>query len=125
MIEQAVFFDAFDDGPPPGRGRGQLLLQCDPAVQLVVRMVFAENLVWEISRNLLLQGVQYPAGCGDIRIEPYRTRIAVTLSNPAGRSLLLLDRPPVDLFCQQVRDIKDDAVDVDGLIKKIFAEDWL
>ena len=88
MIRKRVRYEAYTD-TDPHVGCGWLWLLYDHREPVVVGMEFEgypEEQSWVFGRNLLIQGVQYPVGMGDVHIAPYATRIAVTLSSPDGRA---------------------------------------
>jgi hypothetical protein len=120
----SVYWYASGSDVGAGEGVGSAVLTFDPADPLAVCIRFTDDNVWWLGRDLLLAGLRSPAGDGDVRIEPYKTTVAVTLFSPYGRGLALLPRRPVEEFAQQIRDLKA-APDIDGLIEKILAEDWL
>lgn len=127
MITREVRVEWYASGADVGDGEGigPATLRYDPADPLAVHIGFDDDNEWAVDREMLLAGLNGPVGGGDIRIVPYKTRIAVVLFSPFGHGLVLFPRRPVEEFIQQVRDIKDDTPDIDGLIEKILAEDWL
>lgn len=121
MIRKRVRFESFADGEGVNaQGMGWVDLCWDPADPLAVRFEFNDGVGWSIGSNLLLQGLRYPVGLGDVRLDPYPTRLAMTL-NGRGRALVLLCRPAVDEFAEQLGEV-DDTPDIDGLIQRIFEE---
>ena len=89
------------------------------------------DIEWLFARDLLIEGLDRPAGEGDVVIWPEFSGsvplVLMALSSPSGQAVLEADRPLVEAFLERTLDIvaagaESEAVDVDGWITAILGE---
>jgi Streptomyces sporulation and cell division protein, SsgA len=51
----------------------------------------AGDVVWVLGRDLLAQGLWYPAGTGDVRVWPAGWAVVLRLDSPTGRAEIVFD----------------------------------
>ncbi|NNG37645.1 SsgA family sporulation/cell division regulator [Nakamurella aerolata] len=74
------------------------------AVELSLRLGNAESVEWSFARELLLQGLHAPAGCGDVQLFPAAgllpasSAVMIELRSPDGRAVLRADRADLEHF---------------------------
>ncbi|ABD12772.1 hypothetical protein ThrDRAFT_02900 [Frankia casuarinae] len=80
-------------------------LRYDPADPFAVELILRpgeEAITWIFARALLAEGIEVPAGTGDVRIRPTRSKgqtvITVSLSSPSGHADLELAKSKVTAF---------------------------
>ena len=87
----------------------QASLRYDPADPYAVHVVFhggahdsGAEVSWSFARQLLLDGLQEPAGMGDVRVWPWvgdaGPAIALALSSPDGHALFAVPREALSAF---------------------------
>ncbi|MFL6124946.1 SsgA family sporulation/cell division regulator [Actinophytocola sp.] len=83
---------------------------------------------WVFSRELLVAGLNDPAGVGDVRFRPIEERglrmLACEIESPEGYALLELDHEAVAEFLDATEEIiplgrEDEHFDVDALIAEL------
>lgn len=81
----------------------------DPGDPFAVHVAFhtgiAEDVVWTFARQLLVEGLERPAGLGDVRVWPWPERVgrsvALALSSPSGQALFEVQRDALERFLRQ------------------------
>ena len=99
-----------------------------------VAMTFATpegDLVWTFGRDLLIRGVDGPAGDGDVHVSPAlsltgRAMVSIELSSPDGHLVLLARSSDINDFVGRTAAIvapgaESDFFDVDMLITQVLA----
>lgn len=85
----------------------------DPGDPFAVRAEFrldadGEPVVWVFARDLITQGLEAPAGEGDVALWPSQSRgepvVCLALSSPAGQALLECRREDLEEFLEQTLD---------------------
>ncbi|MFE2970501.1 SsgA family sporulation/cell division regulator [Streptomyces sp. NPDC059340] len=111
-------------------------LQCEPSDPYAVRAAFAvvgsdETVEWVIGRDLLADGLEGPAGEGDIRVWPAEERdvsdLYILLNPPDGTALLKAPAREIKTFLQETeavvpRGAEPDRIDSDALLAHLIAE---
>lgn len=74
--------------------------QDDPSILTVTFLNGAEEVPWQIGRELISDGLEKPSGTGDVVVSPTRSdnRIAIHLSTPSGRASIMFDKQVLDSF---------------------------
>lgn len=81
------------------------------AVELSLRLGDAESVEWSFARELLLQGLHAPAGCGDVQLFPAHgplpvgAAVMIELRSPDGRAVLRADRAGLAQFASATLDL--------------------
>lgn len=101
----------------------------DPfAVTLAVRTRHDRWVEWLVARDLVVEGLDGPAGIGDIRMSPQHVQgydvVEIEIRSTDGRAVLEVDRDLLRHFVEasiEVVALGDEAtrMDVDGAIAKI------
>lgn len=101
----------------------------DPlAVTLAVRTRHDRWVEWLVARDLVVEGLDGPAGIGDIRISPQHVQgydvVEIEIRSTDGRAVLEVDRDLLRHFVEaslEVVALGDETtrMDVDGVIAKI------
>jgi hypothetical protein len=130
-VEASLRFVAPDATTLPVRAS----LRYDPADPYAVHMVFygesaGEAVVWSFARDLLVTGLDEPAGIGDVRVWPWTVRqaglIALALSSPEGNALFEVPRDVLVRFlrCTYLvvpRGRETDYLDLDAAVTRFLA----
>ncbi len=78
----------------------------DPfAIRIVFSVDSAPSVEWVFSRELLIDGINGPAGTGDVQIFPCPAGIVFELSSPNGRARLLTDAEAISNFAQETLEL--------------------
>jgi len=78
----------------------------DPfAVKMIFSIASSQPVEWVFSRELLIGGIQMPAGTGDVQIFPTHDGVVLELSSPAGRARLLADPNALAVFAEEMLEI--------------------
>ena len=106
----------------------------DPADPFAVRAEFwlgaESSVVWEFSRDLLTQGMQAPAGEGDVSLWPSRSQgepvVCLALSSPGGQAVLECRRGDLEGFLERTlatvpAGAESDHLDVDAQIGRLLS----
>jgi hypothetical protein len=110
-------------------------LRYDPADPYAVHMVFygesaAEAVGWSFARELLVAGLDEPAGIGDVRVWPWATPqadlVALALSSPEGNALFEVPRDVLVRFlsCTYMvvpRGEETDYLNLDAAVTRFLA----
>jgi len=108
----------------------------DPGDPFAVRAEFSvgpdnEPVVWVFARDLVVQGLQAPAGEGDVSVWPSRSQgravVCLALSSPDGQALLECQRDDVVAFLDRTLatvPAGDEArhLDVDSQLDRLLDE---
>ncbi|GGM14018.1 SsgA family sporulation/cell division regulator [Nakamurella endophytica] len=100
----------------------------DPfAVRMVFSIPGAAGVEWVFGRQLLVDGVDRPAGTGDVQLFPCEDVVILELDSPAGRARLLADRSAMTAFVRDTLDAvelgaEDVYFDIDREIDRLLAE---
>ena len=89
------------------------------------------NLVWTFARDLLMRGIESPAGDGDVHVAPAiglngRAMVSIELSSPDGHLVLLARSSDVNDFIARTVAVvapgsESDYFDADMLISQVLA----
>ncbi|MEW1639940.1 SsgA family sporulation/cell division regulator [Streptomyces sp. NPDC093801] len=61
---------------------------------------------WTFARELLMSGIQHPAGCGDVRVRPYDgDRTTIEFHAPEGVAIVLMTTAEVRGFLDRSREL--------------------
>lgn len=71
------------------------------AVQVVLSLGACPAVEWIFARDLLIQGVQAPAGEGDIHVYPASGGVVIELHSPDGDAVLMADAQALTDFANQ------------------------
>ncbi|HEY0485968.1 MAG TPA: SsgA family sporulation/cell division regulator [Mycobacteriales bacterium] len=93
----------------------QATLRYEPADPYAVHVVFAAaegvdepSVSWSFARQLLVDGLQEPAGIGDVRVWPWSGHsgpvVALALTSPDGHALFEVPRPTLEDFLRRTFD---------------------
>ena len=107
-------------------------LRYDPTDPYAVHVLFhAESSTGEpVARELLMTGLDEPAGIGDVRVWPWATPrgdfVALALSSPDGNALFEVPRSVLVRFLRRTfvvvpRGRETDHVDVDAALTRLLA----
>ncbi len=111
-------------------------LRYDPADPYAVHVLFhaestgGETVGWSFARELLLTGLEEPAGIGDVRVWPWTTPrgdyVALALSSPDGNALFEVPRGVLVRFLRRTcvvvpRGRESEYLDVDAAVSKLLA----
>jgi hypothetical protein len=101
----------------------------DPfAVTLAVRTRQDRWVEWLVARDLVVDGLVGPAGCGDIRMSPQTVQgydiVEIEIRSSGGRAVLEVDRDLLGHFVESSIELvalgdEADRMDLDGEIAKI------
>lgn len=114
----------------PVRGTVELSYRVrDPfAVTATFRTGHDNRVTWTFGRELLDEGMRFPSGLGDVRIEPWRDtgRVLITLRSPAGRTLVTVSGQDVSGFLGLTYDMVPEGAegtcaDIDGELVRLLA----
>jgi hypothetical protein len=98
-----------------------------------VRVTFSTGVAdiqWMFARDLILEGLQRPAGEGDVVMWPervgHRSALLIALSSPTGQAVLECDRAHVEVFLTRTFEIvelgaESATLDIDGWISRILS----
>jgi len=110
-------------------------LRYNPADPHAVQVLFhaesagGETVSWSFERELLITGLEQPAGIGDVRIWPWNTPrgefLALALSSPEGNALFEVPRSTAVRFLRRTyvlvpRGHEADHIDVDAAINRLL-----
>jgi hypothetical protein len=111
-------------------------LRYDPADPYAVHVLFhaesagGEPVSWSFARELLVTGLDEPAGIGDVRVWPWNSPrgdfVALALSSPDGNALFEVPRSVLVRFLRRTyvvvpRGKETDHLDVDNAVTKLLA----
>jgi Streptomyces sporulation and cell division protein, SsgA len=111
-------------------------LRYDPADPYAVHVLFhadnatGETVSWSFARELLVTGLDEPAGIGDVRVWPWATPrgdfVALALSSPDGNALFEVPRSVLVRFLRRTyvvvpRGRETDHLDVDAALVRLLA----
>jgi hypothetical protein len=111
-------------------------LRYDPADPYAVHILFhadaagGEPVGWSFARELLVTGLDEPAGIGDVRVWPWATPrgdfVALALSSPDGNALFEVPRGVLVRFLRRTcvavpRGREAEQLDVDAAVTKLLA----
>ncbi len=110
-------------------------LRYDPADPYAVHMLFhaesgGEAVSWSFARELLVTGLDEPAGIGDVRVWPWATPchdlVALALSSPDGNALFEVPRTVLVRFLRRTylavpRGREADYLDLDTALTRLLA----
>lgn len=131
MISDSVHQDMFTvlHGQPAPVVTRWTYSAVDPfAVTLAVRTRHDRWVEWLVARDLVVEGLDGPAGIGDIRMSPQHVQgydvVEIEIRSTDGRAVLEVDRDLLRHFVEaslEVVALGDEAtlMDVDGAIAKI------
>ena len=109
-------------------------LRYDPADPYAVHVLFhaestgGETVGWSFARELLLTGLEEPAGIGDVRVWPWTTPrgdyVALALSSPDGNALFEVPRGVLVRFLRRTcvvvpRGRESEYLDVDAAVNRL------
>jgi hypothetical protein len=118
------------------------LLRYDPSDPFAVRIAFGDvgdengsvdadggGIAWLVSRELLLSGLDQPAGDGDVRVWPASAATDVLflhLRAPSGEALFELSRATVAAFLRQTESLvpagsESDLLDLDDELQMLLS----
>jgi hypothetical protein len=112
-------------------------LRYDPDDPYAVHVLFhaesagGEPISWSFARELLVGGLDRPAGIGDVRVWPWAGQrgdfVALALSSPDGDALFEVPRGVLVRFLRRTfvavpRERESDHLDVDGAVARLLAE---
>lgn len=89
------------------------------------------DVTWVFARDLLSDGVDNPAGCGDISVWPGkhegRDVLFLSLSSDTGQALLRTEIDEVRRFVRRTHEVvpngrESDMIDIDVLINRLLAD---
>ena len=111
-------------------------LRYDPADPYAVHILFhaesagGETVGWSFARDLLMTGLDEPAGIGDVRVWPWTTPrgdfIALALSSPDGNALFEMPRGVLVRFLRRTCVVvpqghEAEQLDVDATVNRLLA----
>ncbi|GIM86444.1 SsgA family sporulation/cell division regulator [Salinispora arenicola] len=111
-------------------------LRYDPADPYAVHVLFhaesagGEAVSWSFARELLVAGLDEPAGIGDVRVWPWATPrgdfVALALSSPDGNALFEVPRSVLVRFLRRTyvvvaRGREAEHLDVDTAVSRLLA----
>lgn len=111
-------------------------LRYDPADPYAVHILFhaesagGEAVGWSFARDLLMTGLDEPAGIGDVRVWPWATPrgdfVALALSSPDGNALFEMSRGVLVRFLRRTCVVvpqgnEADQLDMDQTVTKLLA----
>jgi hypothetical protein len=107
-------------------------LRYDPADPYAIQVLFSaestggEAVSWSFARELLVTGLDGPAGIGDVRVWPRDDLVALALSSPDGTALFEIPRGVLVRFlhrtCVLVPRGRETAyLDLDGTVARLLA----
>lgn len=111
-------------------------LRYDPADPYAVHILFhaesagGEAVGWSFARDLLMTGLDEPAGIGDVRVWPWATPrgdfVALALSSPDGNALFEMPRGVLVRFLRRTCVVvpqgnEADQLDMDQTVTKLLA----
>jgi hypothetical protein len=111
-------------------------LRYDPDDPYAVHVLFhaesagSEPVSWSFARELLVAGLNEPAGVGDVRVWPWAIPrgdfVALTLSSPDGNALFEVTRSILVRFLRRTyvavpRGRESDHLDVDAAVNRLLA----
>lgn len=112
-------------------------LRYDPADPYAVHVVFHAKsasgvaVTWSFARELLVAGLDEPAGVGDVRIWPWAAPrddlVALALSSPDGNALFEVPRSVLVRFLRRTytavpRRREADHLDIDTAVSRLLAD---
>lgn len=112
-------------------------LRYDPADPYAVHVLFhaesagGEAVGWSFARELLVAGLDEPAGIGDVRVWPWATPrgdfVALALSSPDGNALFEVPRNVLVRFLRRTyvvvpRGRETDQLDVEATVTRLLAD---
>jgi Streptomyces sporulation and cell division protein, SsgA len=109
-------------------------LRYDPQDPYAVHVLFhepagGEPIGWSFARELLVGGLERPAGIGDVRVWPWAGPhgdfVALALSSPDGNALFEVPRGVLVRFLRRTyiavpRERESDHLDVDGALTRLL-----
>jgi hypothetical protein len=101
----------------------------DPfAVTAAFRSGPDKRVTWTFARELLAEGLRFPSGAGNVRVEPWREteRVLITLRSPAGRVLVTVSGQDVSGFLGLTYDLVPEGeegacTDIDDELTRLLA----
>lgn len=111
-------------------------LRYDPADPYAVHILFhadaagGEAVSWSFARELLITGLDEPAGIGDVRVWPWTTPggdfVALALSSPDGNALFEVPRSVLVRFLRRTyvvvpRGHEPEQIDLDATVNRLLA----
>jgi hypothetical protein len=111
-------------------------LRYDPTDPYAVHVLFhaesagGEAVSWSFARELLVTGLDDPAGIGDVRVWPWATPrgdfVALALSSPDGNALFEVPRSVLVRFLRRTyvvvpRGRETEYLDLDGAVTRLLA----
>ena len=111
-------------------------LRYDPADPYAVHVLFhaesagGEAVSWSFARELLVTGLDEPAGIGDVRVWPWATPrggfVALALSSPDGNALFEVPRSVLVRFLRRTyvavpRSRETEYLDIDAAVTRLLA----
>ncbi|MEV6524611.1 SsgA family sporulation/cell division regulator [Longispora sp. NPDC051575] len=111
-------------------------LRYDPLDPYAVHVLFhaetvgGEPVSWSFARDLLVKGLDEPAGIGDVRVWPWSTPrgefVALALSSPDGNALFEVPRSVLVRFLRRTyvvvpRGKESDHLDVDAAVVRLLS----
>lgn len=111
-------------------------LRYDPADPYAVHILFhaesagGEAVGWSFARDLLMTGLDEPAGIGDVRVWPWSTPrgdfVALALSSPDGNALFEMPRGVLVRFLRRTciavpQGREAEQLDIDATVTKLLA----
>jgi hypothetical protein len=111
-------------------------LRYEPDDPYAVHMLFhaestgSESVSWSFARELLVNGLDGPAGIGDVRVWPWTSQrgdfVALMLSSPDGNALLEVPRSILVRFLRRTHVAvpsghESDHLDVDAAVSRLLA----
>jgi hypothetical protein len=111
-------------------------LRYDPADPYAVHILFhaesagGEPVGWSFARDLLMTGLDEPAGIGDVRVWPWTTPrgdfVALALSSPDGNALFEMPRGVLVRFLRRTCVVvpqgqEAEQLDVDATVTRLLA----
>ncbi len=114
-------------------------LRYDPTDPYAVWIIFpaesaayGEEVAWAFGRELLIIGLEAPAGLGDVEVWPYgilyRNIIALELSSPEGHNLFHVPRRPLMIFLHRtLAEVplgrETEHLNLDPVIRQLLADE--
>lgn len=85
---------------------------------------------WEISRDVLWDGLAGPAGEGDVRIRPIKSMVNIEFTSPAGEFVATFHREHLYDALMTTREVCDFGfepgfIDIDADIRAHFGEEYV
>jgi hypothetical protein len=78
----------------------------DPfAIRVVFSVASAPAVEWVFARELLIDGLQAPAGTGDVQVFPCHNGVVFELNSPSGRARLLADADVLACFADDTLNV--------------------